>query len=125
MLKVFLVEDESVVREALRDNIPWQQYGYRFVGEAGDGEMALPLIRKNVPDVLITDIKMPFMDGLALSHIVKSEYPDMKIIIISGYDDFDYADYSTDHRDNNFRNYEKKRRKTNKEIIEDMLKRWD
>ena len=42
-----------------------------------------------------------------------------------GYDDFDYADYSTDHRDNNFRNYEKKRRKTNKEIIEDMLKRWD
>lgn len=41
-----------------------------------------------------------------------------------GYDDFDYADYSTDHRDNNFRNYEKKRRKTNKEIIEDMLKRW-
>lgn len=40
-------------------------------------------------------------------------------------DDFDYADYSTDHRDNNFRNYEKKRRKTNKEIIEDMLKRWD
>ena len=42
-----------------------------------------------------------------------------------GYDDFDYADYSTDHRYNNFRNYEKKRRKTNKEIIEDMLKRWD
>lgn len=41
------------------------------------------------------------------------------------YDDFDYADYSTDHRDNNFRNYEKKRRKTNKEIIEDLLKRWD
>lgn len=40
-------------------------------------------------------------------------------------DDFDYADYSTDHRDNNFRNYEKKRRKTNKEIIEDLLKRWD
>ena len=39
MLKVFLVEDESVVREALRDNIPWQQYGYRFVGEAGDGEI--------------------------------------------------------------------------------------
>ena len=91
MLKVFLVEDESVVREALRDNIPWQQYGYGFVGEAGDGEMALPLIRKTVPDVLITDIKMPFMDGLALSHIVKSEYPDMKIIIISGYDDFEYA----------------------------------
>ena len=90
-LKVFLVEDESVVREGLRDNIPWQQFGYQFVGEAGDGEMALPLIRKTKPDVLITDIKMPFMDGLLLSHIVGQEFPEMKIIIISGYDDFEYA----------------------------------
>lgn len=90
-LKVFLVEDESVVREGLRDNIPWQQFGYQFVGEADDGEMALPLIRKTRPDVLITDIKMPFMDGLSLSHIVGQEFPEMKIIIISGYDDFEYA----------------------------------
>lgn len=90
-LKVFLVEDESVVREGLRDNIPWQQFGYQFVGEAGDGEMALPLIRKTKPNVLITDIKMPFMDGLSLSHIVGQEFPEMKIIIISGYDDFEYA----------------------------------
>lgn len=91
MLKVFLVEDESVVREGLRDNINWQQYGYQFAGEAGDGEMALPLIRKTRPDVLITDIKMPFMDGLALSRIVSQEFPQMKIVIISGYDDFEYA----------------------------------
>ncbi len=59
MLKVFLVEDESVIREGLRDKIPWEQYGFWFVGEAGDGEVALPLIRKLKPDVLITDIKMP------------------------------------------------------------------
>lgn len=91
MLKIFLVEDESVVREGLRDNIPWQQYGYRFVGEAADGEMALPLIQKTQPDVLLTDIKMPFMDGLSLSKIVHQEFPEMKIIIISGYDDFEYA----------------------------------
>lgn len=91
MLKVFLVEDESVIRDGLRDNIPWEQYGYRFVGEAADGEMALPLIRKTRPDVLITDIKMPFMDGLSLSRIVSKELPEMKIIIISGYDDFEYA----------------------------------
>ena len=45
MLKVFLVEDESIVREGLRDNIPWQQYGYQFVGEASDGEMALQLLQ--------------------------------------------------------------------------------
>ena len=91
MLKVFLVEDESVIREGLRDKIPWEQYGFRFIGEASDGEMALPLIRKHMPDVLITDIKMPFMDGLSLSEIVKEEFPRIKIIIISGYDDFEYA----------------------------------
>lgn len=91
MLKVFLVEDESVIREGLRDKIPWEQYGFRYVGDAGDGEMALPMIRKLKPDVLITDIKMPFMDGLSLSEIVKEELPGTRIIIISGYDDFEYA----------------------------------
>lgn len=91
MLKVFLVEDESVIREGFRDKIPWEQYGFQLVGEAGDGEMALPMIRKLKPDLLITDIKMPFMDGLSLSEIVKEEFPKIKIIIISGYDDFEYA----------------------------------
>lgn len=91
MLKVFLVEDESIMREGLRDNIPWQQYGYEFAGEASDGEMALPLIRKCVPDVLITDIKMPFMDGLELSELVTKEFPSMKVIIISGHDEFELA----------------------------------
>ncbi len=91
MLKVFLVEDESVVRESIRDNIPWEEYGFSFVGEASDGEMALPLIRKTAPDVLITDIKMPFMDGLSLCHIVSKEFPAMHMIIMSGYDDFEYA----------------------------------
>lgn len=91
MLKVFLVEDESIMREGLRDNIPWQQYGYEFIGEASDGEMALPLIRKTMPDVLITDIKMPFMDGLELSELVTKEFPKMKVIIISGHDEFELA----------------------------------
>lgn len=91
MLKIFLVEDESIVREGLRDNIPWKQYGYEFVGEASDGEMALTQIRKLQPDVLLTDIKMPFMDGLSLSSIVSQEFPNIKIVIISGYDDFEYA----------------------------------
>lgn len=91
MLRVFLVEDESIIRETLRDTVPWGQYGYTFAGEAGDGEMALPLIRQVKPDVLITDIRMPFMDGLALSELVRREFPEMKIIIISGYDDFEYA----------------------------------
>lgn len=91
MLRVFLVEDESIIRETLRDTVPWTQYGYAFVGEAGDGELALPLIRQTKPDLLITDIRMPFMDGLALSKMVLQEFPQMKVIIISGYDDFEYA----------------------------------
>lgn len=91
MLKVFLVEDETIVREGLKNNIPWQQYGFEFVGEAADGEMALPMIQREKPDVLLTDIKMPFMDGLTLSRIVHQDFPDMKIIIISGHDDFEYA----------------------------------
>lgn len=91
MYRVFLCEDETIIREGLRDNIPWEKCGFKFVGEAGDGEMALPMIRKERPDVLITDIKMPFMDGLSLSHLVRKELPDIKIIIISGYDDFEYA----------------------------------
>lgn len=91
MIKVFLVEDEIIIRESIHKMIPWEEYGFTLIGEAKDGEMALPLIKKSKPDVLITDIKMPFMDGLTLSRLVKKEFPDTKIIIISGYDDFDYA----------------------------------
>ena len=71
--------------------IPWEKYGFEFVGDAPDGEMALPMIRKLKPDVLITDITMPFMDGLSLSKTVTKELPNIKIIVISGYSDFEYA----------------------------------
>lgn len=91
LIKVFITEDESIVREGLRDMIPWEKYGFEFVGDAPDGEMALPMIRRLKPDLLITDIKMPFMDGLSLSGIISREFPNMKIIIISGYSDFEYA----------------------------------
>ena len=91
MLKVFLAEDEVIIREALRDSIPWEQHGFIFAGEASDGEMALEMVRTLKPDVVITDIRMPFMDGLTFSRYVSEELPDTKIIIISGYDDFEYA----------------------------------
>ena len=91
MLKIFLVEDEIVVREGIRNTISWEKEGFEFVGEAGDGEIAYPLIRKYQPDILITDIRMPFMDGLELSRLVRKDFPEMKILILSGYDEFDYA----------------------------------
>ena len=91
MFKVFLVEDEVIVREGIRNNIQWEQYGFIYSGDASDGELALPQIRKIKPDLLITDIKMPFMDGLALIEFIRKELPNTKIIIVSGYDDFSYA----------------------------------
>jgi len=91
MIKVFLCEDEFVVREGIKNNIDWAGNGYEFIGEASDGELALPLIRKLEPDIIITDIRMPFMDGLELSRIVKKELPFAEIVILSGYEEFDYA----------------------------------
>jgi len=89
--KVFFVEDEIITREGIRDNVDWQANGFEFCGEASDGEMALPLLRTAQPDVLITDIKMPFMDGLQLSKIMRERMPWVKIIILSGHDEFEYA----------------------------------
>ncbi len=91
MVRVFLVEDEMLIREGIKSSIQWEKEGYEFVGEASDGELALPMILKEKPDILITDIRMPFMTGLELSKLVKQELPGIKILIISGYDDFEYA----------------------------------
>ena len=91
MLKIFLAEDEVVVRETIKRMIPWEELGFELVGEAADGEMALPLLIRQQPDLLITDIKMPFMDGLTLAKLAKKEIPDLKVVILSGYDDFNYA----------------------------------
>ena len=91
MLKVFLVEDEIIVREGIRDRINWADNGFEFSGEASDGELAYPMIQQIKPDIVITDIKMPFMDGLALSRLIRNELPWTKIIILSGYDEFQYA----------------------------------
>ena len=91
MIKVFLVEDEYAIREGVKKSVDWEKNDFELVGEAGDGEMALPKILKTRPDILITDIRMPFMDGLQLSELVKKELPDIKIVVLSGYDDFNYA----------------------------------
>ena len=91
MIKVFLVDDEIVVREGIRASFPWEKTEYVLSGEAPDGEMALPMIRDTQPDILITDIRMPFMDGMELCRVVRSQMPWIGIIILSGYDEFEYA----------------------------------
>jgi two-component system response regulator YesN len=90
MVKVFLVEDEYVVREGIK-NMNWEEYDLEFCGEASDGELAFPLIKKERPDIVITDIRMPFMDGLELSRLIKKELPQTRIIILSGHEEFEYA----------------------------------
>ncbi|MGI8384347.1 response regulator transcription factor [Robertmurraya sp. P23] len=91
MRKVFLVDDEMAIREGIGKNINWNSEGFIYCGDASDGEIALPLIEKHQPDIVITDIKMPFMDGLELSRILREKMPSIKIIILSGHDEFEYA----------------------------------
>ncbi|MBP1966743.1 response regulator [Paenibacillus aceris] len=91
MKKVLLVDDEILIRETIRDTIQWEKEGFIYCGDASDGEVALPMIEQYQPDILITDIKMPFMDGLELSSFVRKNMPDVKIVILSGHGDFEYA----------------------------------
>ena len=96
MYKVFLVEDEIVIREGIKTKIRWEEEGFQIVGDESDGELAYPMILRTQPDILITDIKMPFMDGLELSKLLRKNLPNLKIIIISGYSDFSYAQQAID-----------------------------
>ncbi len=91
VIKVFLVDDEIVIREAIRTSFPWSETIYELVGEAPDGEMALPMIRDANPDILLTDIRMPFMDGIQLCQEIRRTMPWVSVVILSGYDDFTYA----------------------------------
>ena len=91
MVRLFLCEDEIVMRDGIKKLIDWEKEGIEFAGEASDGELAYPMIMEAKPDILLTDIKMPFMNGLELSELVKKELPDIRIIILSGYDEFSYA----------------------------------
>ncbi|KRF10074.1 hypothetical protein ASG89_00585 [Paenibacillus sp. Soil766] len=91
MKKVMLVDDEILIRETIRDNTQWEQEGFIYCGDAPDGEMALTLIEQLRPDIVITDIMMPFMNGLDLSAIVRERNPEVKIIILTGHEDFGYA----------------------------------
>lgn len=86
-----IVDDEPEIREGIRDTIPWDTLGFTFKGAFANGKEALEYVEQNPPDVLITDINMPFMDGLVLSELVLQRSPKTKVLIISGYDDFEYA----------------------------------
>ncbi|MEK3768340.1 response regulator [Paenibacillus sp. FSL R5-0887] len=91
MYKIILVDDEDEVREGIKQKISWSKYGFELVGDFDNGRDALEAIEQHRPDVIITDICMPFMDGLGLARAVMDRYRDMKVIIVTGYEDFEYA----------------------------------
>lgn len=91
MLKVIIADDERMQRAGIAKHVRWQDFGMTVSGLASDGVEALELIRTCTPDVLITDIKMPRMNGLELAKQAKAAQPGLKVIIISGYDEFEYA----------------------------------
>ncbi|MBO5570446.1 MAG: helix-turn-helix domain-containing protein [Clostridia bacterium] len=91
MYSVLLAEDEKSIRENLQKGIAWEKLGFYIAGDAANGEQALEQLETLQPDVLITDIRMPFMDGLELSRIAKGMLPDIRIVVLSGYMEFGYA----------------------------------
>lgn len=91
MYKMLLVDDEAAMRNRMIERTDWKQYGFEIVADAENGLDALEKFEKYLPDVIITDIKMPFMDGLELSRTVLEKHPLTKIIILTGFDDFQYA----------------------------------
>lgn len=90
MVKLLLVEDEEKIRNGIKSIINWEVLGVDIYGEASNGYEALKLVSCETPDIILTDIKMPIMDGLQLIEELKKEVPGVKSIIMSGYDDFDY-----------------------------------
>ena len=91
LYRIILADDEEEVRKGIIRKIDWARLGFQVVGDAGNGKDALEMIEQMEPDVVMTDIRMPYMDGLALSAWIRKKYPSMKILIFSGYDDFEYA----------------------------------
>lgn len=91
LYRILLVDDEEEVRKSIIKKIDWNSTGFQVVGDAENGEDALEKIEALEPDLIITDIRMPYMDGLSLAERIRQKYPSMKIVIFSGYDDFEYA----------------------------------
>lgn len=91
MYKVMLIDDERALRNLLKKCIPWEELGMQVAGEAASGSEAINTIDEIGPDIVLVDIRMPFMDGIEFSRLAKARYPDLKIIILTAYDEFDYA----------------------------------
>lgn len=91
LCNILIVDDEILVRQGIKHHLSWEQYGFRIVGEASNGKEALELIETLHPHIVITDIVMPIMDGEELTRIVRQSYPDIEVIVLSSYGEFNYV----------------------------------
>ena len=92
MYKLIIVDDEKSISSGMK-KLPWEDWGFTVSGTAGDGLEALELIAEDKPDVVLSDVRMPNMDGVELMQYLNKNYPEIKIVILSGYSDFEYLNY--------------------------------
>lgn len=90
-LRLAIIDDEYFIRQRLKKIIPWEALGLEFAGEGENGRDVLQLLEENPPDILMLDIRMPKMDGLETAQYIHDVQPQIKMIILSGYSDFEYA----------------------------------
>ena len=91
MIRIMIVDDEILVRVGLRSTISWEEFGFALTADAANGMQAIEKFATADPDILITDIRMPGMDGIELIKILKERKTQLKTIILTNYDNFDYA----------------------------------
>lgn len=93
-IRAIIVDDEYLSRNLLKNCIEWYSLNMEIIGEAEDADEALTLVERCTPDVIFTDIQMPIIDGIQLSEMVLKRHPDIKIVVLTGFNDFEYAQRS-------------------------------
>lgn len=91
MIRVLIADDEMLVRIGLKTIIPWEQNGFELIGEAANGREALDIVKRQPCDIVLTDIRMPEMDGLELIEAIHRLSPRTKCLILSNHDEFEYV----------------------------------
>jgi len=90
LYKILIVDDESILRNGLKHMCNWEKEGFEIVGESSNGNEALEIIEKERPNIVITDIVMPEMNGIELTKKIKDNYPEIKVLILSSFSEFNY-----------------------------------
>lgn len=91
LIKVLIVDDELLIRQGIRYLLDWEKEGFEVIGEAANGKEALQIIKTNQPHIVITDIVMPVLDGESFIKVIKQEYPEIEIVVLSSFDQFEYV----------------------------------